>query len=269
MKKIMNINEIVLDSRYQLRKSMSQELIQHYSSRMKEGDEFPALTVNFCDGKNYLIGGFHRIHAYKLVGAKTVEVDFHEMGFYEALNYAHGLNADHGQPRTNEDKRKDVLVALENPLNIDASDYEIAKICHVSKPFVASIRNPSAKEKQKENLEKFYEKKGKKSAKTAENSNSITTGKPLEEVEKPVDDGAPSPQEIEESKRAIQADIDSMKAIIEADDKLQEAMNEIHRLNLRLVQSDLRNKALQNENAQAVRMIKDLEKQLKKARKEK
>lgn len=78
------------------------------------------------------------------------------------LSTTYGVKSKHGLPRSNEDKKKIVLDALANPMLKDASNYEIAKICMVSQSFVAGVRDPDRKKKQKEVDERSVKKRAAK-----------------------------------------------------------------------------------------------------------
>ena len=157
MKKV-KIDDIRIDGGTQGRAVIDQTTVYSYLEHMKEGDEFPKMFA-FYDGATYwLVDGFHRYHAYKLMGIKEIEIAYKPGTLEEAQVYSFGVNATHGKPRTTEDKRKVVLEALEHPLLQGKSDREIAKICHVSHPFVASVRNPEVKTRQDKNRAKSAKK---------------------------------------------------------------------------------------------------------------
>ena len=59
-------------------------------------------------------------------------------GRIDALKFALGANAIHGQRRTNQDKRRCVEIALREFANL--SSRAIAEMCGVSDPFVNQIR---------------------------------------------------------------------------------------------------------------------------------
>jgi hypothetical protein len=68
-------------------------------------------------------------------------------------------NEDNGLPLTHEDRENKVRMALAHHLTKDLSNYEIAKRCKVSQPFVAGIRDPEKKQKQQEARQKSAKKK--------------------------------------------------------------------------------------------------------------
>ena len=188
---------------------------------MKEGDEFPRMFAVYDGSTYWLVDGFHRYHAYKLLGIKEIDIDYKPGTLQEAQLMSFGVNSKHGKPRTNEDKRNVVLAALAHPLCKGKSDAEIARICEVSKPFVASVRSPEAKERQKKNVEKHYKEKAKKdedrNSITPEPRNSITD---VPEVD-PNAGAAPDEAEIKAAEMAEQADREMMYKLLESDEPLK------------------------------------------------
>lgn len=265
MKKV-NIDSIRIDGGTQSRVVIDQPTVYSYLERMKEGDEFPRMYA-FFDGTTYwLVDGFHRYHAYKLLGIKEIDIDYKPGTLQEAQVESFGMNDTHGKPRTNEDKRKSVEAALEHELTRHKTDAEIARICKVSKPFVASVRSPEAKKKQKENVEKHYRKKAEQESQSnsitppaeAPASNSITPN--------PNDGDAPSREEIEAAEEAMRADQDMMYKLLESDEPLKLAVEENKRLTLRVAQLEARLRGLMNERNEAVKMVKSLQKQAEKSK---
>jgi hypothetical protein len=169
-------------------------------------------------------------------------------------------NGKHGKPLTNEDKRNKVKMALEIEGFDKLTDAEIARYCDVSKPFVAAVRRPEAKEQQRQNVEKHFSKKGSKKEKP---SNLITDDN---KVASSSDGVAPDDEEMKATELAIQADQEAMYKLLESDDALATAHEEIKRLNHRNAQLETRLHGLMNERNEAVKMVKDLQKQLDKLR---
>lgn len=265
MKKI-KLDSIRIDGGTQSRVVIDQPTVYNYLEHMKEGDEFPRMFAVYDGTTFWLVDGFHRYHALKLLGIKEVEIDYKPGTLQEAQVLSFGANGTHGKQRTNEDKRKAVESALEHPMTCNKTDAEIARICKVSKPFVAAVRNPDVKKKQKANVEKHYKEKAEKEAASnsitpsaeAPASNSITPN--------PNDGDAPSREEIEAAEEALKADQDMMYKMLESDDALKVAVEENKRLNLRVSQLEARLRGLMNEKNAAVKMVKDLQKQLDKAK---
>ena len=67
----------------------------------------------FFDGEVYwLADGFHRCHAAIAAGIEEIAAEAREGGRRDAILHAVGANATHGRPRTNEDRRRAVLMLL-------------------------------------------------------------------------------------------------------------------------------------------------------------
>ena len=263
MKKV-SLNDIRIDGGTQGRVAIDQTTVYEYIDCMKAGDEFPAMLTMFDGATHWLVDGFHRYHAYKILGIKELVIDYKAGTQEEAQVLSFGVNGKHGKPRSNEDKRHVVEDALAHPLLKEKTIYEIAKICNVSQPFVAGIRDPESKEKQKKA-------KTKNIVKTAQEI--VVDGKTLlpthtNPISIPAVDPhigtGPCEDEIKANELALQADTEVFYKLLEADDALATAHEEIKRLNLRNAQLELRLKGLMGERNEAVNMIKDLQKELDK-----
>jgi hypothetical protein len=260
------LNDIRIDGGTQGRVVIDQQHVYHMVEMMKEGYEFDPIDTNF-DGVTYwLVDGFHRYHAYKLMGIKEVTIKYVPGTQAEAVIRSYGVNARHGLPRSFEDKKKVVEEALANPDLKDKSNYEIAKICVVSQPFVAGVRDPEKKKKQKEAKEKNIKKKAQELV-AQEATNPISSEKPTVRENTDFNVGVgPDEDELKANELALQADMDIMYKMLEADDALALAHEEIKRLNLAYAQLDVRFKGLMNERNQAVKMVKELQKQIDKSK---
>jgi len=260
MKLHLDINKVRIDGGTQCRVVIDQPTVYTYLEAMKEDARFPVLEAVFDGATYWLTDGFHRYHAYKLLGVKEVEVHFVPGTLRDAQIAALKANGKHGKPLTNEDKRNKVKMALEIEGFDKLTDAEIARHCDVSKPFVAAIRNPEAKEKQKQSVEKHYAEKANKKETP---SNSIT---PVDKLTSSNDGIAPDDEEMKATELAMQADQEAMYKLLESDDALATAHEEIKRLNLRNAQLETRLHGLMNERNEAIKMVKDLQKQLDKKR---
>jgi len=248
-----DINLIRIDGGTQCRTVIDQPTVYTYLELMKEDDEFPLMETMF-DGETYwLVDGFHRYHALKLLGIKEVEIKAKLGTLQEAQVEALRANSDHGKPLTNEDKRNKVMMALKIEGFDKKTNYEIAKICQLSQPFIAAVRNPEIKQKQTENVAKHFQK----------NTNLITNEKASHS-----DIGiAPDDEEMKATELAMQADQETMYKMLEADDALAELHEENKKLNLLNAQLQVRIHGLMNERNEAIKMVKDLQKQIDRHRK--
>jgi len=267
MRKV-KLDDIRIDGGTQGRVVIDQPTVYNYLEHMKEGDEFPKMFTVF-DGTTYwLVDGYHRYHAYKLLGIKEIDIDYKPGTLEEAQVLSFGVNGIHGKPRSNEDKRKVVEAALEHVLTKHKSNYEIAKVCYVSQSFVAAVRNPNSKEKQDKNRLKYAEKVVQdvveKETTTSPTSTEVIT--PTAPEPNPYDGATPDEDEIKAAELALQADIEIMHKMLEADDALAVAHEEIKRLNNLNAQLSIRINGLMNEKNEAVKMVKKLQKEVDKLR---
>jgi hypothetical protein len=261
MTRLVKLENIRLDGGTQFRDQIDQNKVKEYADCKREGDEFPPLKCTF-DGLNYwLWDGFHRYFADQAVGFKEALVEYKPGTQEDAQDLALGANNDHGLPRNPATKRKQVETALSLERHAGKSDREIAKLCRVSHPFVASIRNPEVKKQQAKNQAKHVEKMADPESgnnSTPESGNNSTL---------PGQDYGPDENELKANELAAQADREIFTKLLEADDALQVAHTEILRLNSLLAQKQIRIASLMNEKNAAVKQIKTLESQLKKATK--
>jgi hypothetical protein len=258
------LDDIRIDGGTQGRSVIDQQTVYNYLEHMKEGDEFPKMFTVFDGATYWLVDGFHRYHAYKLLGIKEIDIDYKPGTLEEAQVLSFGVNGTHGKPRTNEDKRQVVLAALEHSLTKNKSDREIAKICAVSPPFVAAVRNPAIKERQDDNRLKTASKKAnevKSDYTLKQNNDEKASFAPAEEPD-PQAGAAPDEEEIKAAELAIQADQETMYKLLESDDALATAHEEIKRLNHLNAQLSVRINGLMNERNEAVKMVKKLQKEL-------
>jgi len=266
------LNDIRIDGGTQNRKVIDQQRVYNMVEMMKEGDEFDPIDTNF-DGVNYwLVDGFHRYHAYKLMGIKEITVKYVPGTQAEAVIRSYGVNATHGLPRTLEEKKEIVIRALANPDLEGFTVYQISKICRVSQPFVAGIKDPEKKQKQKASKEKHIQKKAKEITEAAkqETTNPISSEKPTDRETPNLNVGAnPDEAEMRAAELAIQADQETMYKLLESDDALATAHEEIKRLNLLNGQLEVRLHGLMNEKNEAVRLVKKLQKELDKLKAQK
>lgn len=259
------LNDIRIDGGTQGRVVIDQQHVYHMVEMMKEGYEFDPIDTNFDGATYWLVDGFHRYHAYKLMGIKEVMIKYVPGTQEEAVIRSYGVNAKHGLPRSFEDKKKVVLDALANPLLKDKSNYEIAKICVVSQPFVAGIKDPEKKKKQKEATKRHMEKKVNEAIEEKSVTNQISSEKTTHAENPNLDTGAaPDEDELRATELAMQADQEAMYKLLESDEPLKVAHEEIKRLNHLNGQLEVRLHGLMNERNEAVKMVKKLQKELDK-----
>ena len=143
MIKSVNIRAIRIDGGIQSREKLDQTVVDEYAELMKEGTEFPPISVVHDSKEYYLSDGFHRLLAAQKAGKASISCDVIPGTLRDAILYSLSANSQHGLRRTIEDKRKAVLTMLEDFEwgDPDAwSDREIARQTHVSQPFVGKLR---------------------------------------------------------------------------------------------------------------------------------
>ena len=144
--KTLQLKQIRIDGGTQPRVEMNQDVLAEYAEQLRNGTDFPPVTV-FFDGVAYwLADGFHRYHAHRMVGRDSIAVDIQDGGLREAILYSVGANTEHGLRRTNEDKRKSVETMLTNDIvsmNDEGKPWnncEIARQCCVDEGTVRNYR---------------------------------------------------------------------------------------------------------------------------------
>ena len=137
----MKLTEITVDSSLQGRSKLNQEVIDEYSETIREGGKLPAIKVFRIGSSYYLVDGWHRYFAHKKAGLADIEVDVIDGNMREATLYAIGANDDHGLRRNNEDKRKAVMMLLDDVEWSEWNDSEIAKAARVSRMTVSRIKS--------------------------------------------------------------------------------------------------------------------------------
>jgi len=142
------LQKIRLDGGTQPRKEIDEPLVQHYTEILLEGkDTFPPIDLWF-DGKSYWPSdGFHRFHAHKRAGFLDIEATVNQGTKRDAFLACLKANGKHGKPRTPEERRYVVQMALEDIELGEKTDVEIAAICDVSSMTVGRVRKAMGLEK--------------------------------------------------------------------------------------------------------------------------
>jgi uncharacterized ParB-like nuclease family protein len=160
----------------QVRVALDKARIKEYADFMLQGQFFPPMTVFNPPGSlhYYLADGFHRLEAAKSVGYETFPCEMYAGTLRDALQYALGANHDHGLPRTQQDRRNAIALALKDPEWSKWSNAQIARLCHVDDKTVAKVRKElnipapdKVKTAQLDGEGKVVEQKSKKARKSA------------------------------------------------------------------------------------------------------
>jgi hypothetical protein len=136
----MKLTEIKVESSLQGRCRLNQEVVDEYSEALREGIKLPPVKLYRVGSSYYLVDGWHRYFAHKKVGLLDIEVEIIDGTMRQATLYAIGANDGHGLRLTNDDKRKKVMMLLDDVEWSEWSDREIAKAAKVSSMTVGRIR---------------------------------------------------------------------------------------------------------------------------------
>ena len=111
-----NLRSIRIDGGTQSRAELNHATVDEYSEAMAEGDTFPPIVV-FFDGSSYwLADGFHRYFGADHAGMTEIQAEVLHGTQQDAQLFSFSVNAAHGLRRTNADKRKAVMGALQHPV---------------------------------------------------------------------------------------------------------------------------------------------------------
>jgi len=134
------IISIRLDGNTQPRNKINSNTVKEYAQSMKRGDIFPPVLVYFDDKNYWLADGFHRIQAAESIGQRSISATVRKGTQREAILTSVGANATHGLRRTNADKRRAVLILLEDEEWSKWTNVAIAKACGVAESFVRKLK---------------------------------------------------------------------------------------------------------------------------------
>ncbi|HEV8034518.1 ParB N-terminal domain-containing protein [Yoonia sp.] len=131
-----NIANVRVNGGTQSRAAINPDIVHDYSEAMADGAAFPPIVV-FHDGSDYwLADGFHRYQAASLARIYEIDADIRQGSQRDAVLFSVGANASHGLRRTNDDKRRAVMVLLNDTEWSKWSQVDIAKTCGVSREYV-------------------------------------------------------------------------------------------------------------------------------------
>ena len=266
----LKLEQIRIDGGTQYRDQIDQSVVQEYAELMREGVIFTPIKAMF-DGSHYwLVDGFHRYFSYQAANIDVILCDVQNGTQQLAQFRAMAVNKDHGLKRNNATKTKVVQAALEHPMSKEMSDSEIANHCGVSTSFVGSVRRPAVKVQQAENIANHFKKKfavADDGFDTKDDRSLTTPNSSTKVEEKFVDGAAPDNSELNAMELAHQADVEAMQRLVDSDEPLKEAHEEIKKLNHMNAQLQVRVNGLMNEKNEAISMALMLRKQLDKANK--
>ena len=136
------IEAIHRDTRKQARAGMNAEYVAELATLVEDGAKLPPITVYAAQagGPYHLADGWHRVAAYEKLGYKDIEAEVLKGTGREAFIFGLGANFEHGLRRTNDDKRRAVMLALADAELNAQGDRQIAQVCKVSESLVRTLR---------------------------------------------------------------------------------------------------------------------------------
>jgi hypothetical protein len=236
---------------------------------MKNGDKFPPVQVITDGVKSYLVDGFHRYFAVKKLGKTSIEAEITSGTLRDAILASCKVNRSHGLRRTNADKRKAVITMLDDFEWGEWSDSEIARQCDVSQPFVSNIRKGlSAPE-----IVKYKDKDGATQtrtrlpvkAKVGERMKLAANEEVPDEFSHDMQDEVIADLTEQNEKLKDQLAVNQAPDPTAAEQIIAELREENKRLHMELKTVKLSRDQFQNENAQLMKQVAALQRQLKKA----
>ena len=257
MIKSINIRAIRIDGGTQSREKLDQAVVDEYAELMKEGTEFPPISVVHDGNEYYLSDGFHRLLAAQRAGKASINCDVITGTLRDAILYSLSANSSHGLRRTVEDRRKAVMTMLEDFEWGEWSDREIARQCHVSHPFVAKLRAAMKPEKKGGNI--TTPKAEKKAPKAAEPE--VEEHDPQKEV---IDELVERNSQLEK-RLAVELMEATPEEKAKAKDLIEELQEQVKQLTIENQALSVSRDTFQAENAQLKRQVKMLQKKLKDA----
>lgn len=134
------IDAIRTDGGTQSRAAIDTEHVAELAEDHKGGLALPEIVV-FYDGENYwLADGFHRLAAWKSIGLDEARCEVRQGSLRDAKMFSAGANASHGLKRTNADKRRAVMMLLEDEEWSKKSNEWLAEKACVSRELVRTER---------------------------------------------------------------------------------------------------------------------------------
>jgi hypothetical protein len=137
---LLPVSKCRTDGGTQSRVRIDEPTVNRYKDDLANGDKFDPIQVYF-DGTDYWVwDGFHRVRAHAALGLAEINAIVKQGTRRDAVLASTGANPKHGLQRTVEDKRRAVMVLLEDEEWSQWSDRKIAETTRTAHPFVAGLR---------------------------------------------------------------------------------------------------------------------------------
>lgn len=132
------ISSIIRDEKLQPRVAMDKATIEEYATAIKNGDKLPPVTIFYDGTKYWLSDGWHRLEAAISAGQTDISAEIRRGSYEDALKYSLSANATHGLKRSQADKKRAIINAL-NAFPLESSR-RIARLVHVDDKTVGKYR---------------------------------------------------------------------------------------------------------------------------------
>jgi ParB-like chromosome segregation protein Spo0J len=134
------LDAIRVDPELQIRVKENPAKIQEYGEKMSRGVEFTPCVV-FVDGDAvyWMSDGIQRFKGAQLFNVKTLLCEIRVGTRRDALRYALSANENHGDQRTNADRRNAIKIASRDPEWSKLTPNAIAELCDVSPHLVLEV----------------------------------------------------------------------------------------------------------------------------------
>jgi hypothetical protein len=276
LKKI-KLSDIRIDGGTQAREALNQDVVKEYAEHMREGAEFPAITVFFDGSAYWLADGFHRFFAAKSNTYLEILADIKTGTLDEATLFAFGANGKRGLSMSAGDIRKIIYSMLRHPVWGKWSNAEIARHVGVSKMTVGRVKatmetkdEPKKKKyKDKDGVEREMDTSnlGKKSETTKPD---VTTADPMAEMRDQISELIDTVNSLSDENTLLRDKIAIGQWNASEIEKI-DAEETIANLREQLRVMEIDNKALrdsrdmyQSRNSELMRTVKSLQNKLKK-----
>jgi len=269
------LEKIKVDGDLQVRDKINEDAVREYADVIRGGGKMPPVTV-FFDGKSYhLADGWHRFFAHKQAAFAEIEAEVHDGTRRDAILFAVSANDKHGLRRTNADKRRSVLVLLEDFEWSEWNNIKIAEVCGVSATFVDKIRKemntpqPTARKVTRGGVE--YTMDTSKMGRTKKAKPKTPPDPVVDEKEQKIEEMATEFQAIAEENEELKAKlaVKSMDASKEDKQSAQELIDEL-RATIKSQEAQIKGltasrDAYQQKNAELLKQVNYWKKQVSKA----
>jgi DNA modification methylase len=134
----LKINDIKLDKRLTPRSGVDEVTVGAYANSF---DQLPPVTVFWIEGRDgwWLVDGWHRNAAAKLLGLADIEAIEHQGTFEDALEFAYDANLKHGKPLTLTERKEAARLKLR--WHTERSNRWIAEDCGINDKTVGELRD--------------------------------------------------------------------------------------------------------------------------------